>query len=298
MQTSTTNRRSFSRTLWQSHGANMPTAMSACGTSAASRGDQATSAYEGQSGRTADIVGGPSLYTEQTCVPNRTLFDADLMDFREVEVRREWRNIDILIDLPDDVVTVENKVDSSEHARQLRRYKDIADGEFGAKRKHFVYLTPFGADAAEVDDQVVYINYSYSQIGDIIENILSLYHESICDASIRLPQGLSIASFNGFMSTQPCQTVVLNLRFRSCILSSEILRMTQTGINVRVFPDIHVALPVSCADRWERAAFLEPRLPHQRTDTGPRDSGLQRFAPRPESDPRALWRPPVPANPT
>jgi len=129
---------------------------------------------------------------ERTCVPNRTLFDADLMDFREVEVRREWRNIDILIDLLDDVVTVENKVDSSEHTRQLRRYKDIVDGEFGAKRKHFVYLTPFGADAAEVDDQVVYINYSYSQIADIIENILTLYRESICDASIRLPQRLSI----------------------------------------------------------------------------------------------------------
>jgi hypothetical protein len=78
----------------------------------------------------------------------------------------------------------------------------------------------------------------------------------------------------------------------------EILQMTQTGINVRVFPDIHVALPVSRADRWERAAFLESRLPHQRTDTGPRDSGLQRFAPRPESDLRALWRPPVPVNPT
>jgi PD-(D/E)XK nuclease superfamily protein len=112
---------------------------------------------------------------------NRTLFDADLMDFRQVEVRREWRNIDILIDLPDDVVTVENKVDSSEHTRQLRRYKDIVDGEFGTKRKHFVYLTPFGAAAAEMEDQAVYINYSYSQIAEIIEQIRTLYGESISD---------------------------------------------------------------------------------------------------------------------
>jgi hypothetical protein len=112
---------------------------------------------------------------------NRTLFDADLMDFRQVEVRREWRDIDILIDLPDDVVTVENKVDSSEHTSQLMRYKNIVDGEFGAKRKHFVYLTPFGADAAKVEDQAVYINYSYSQIADIIKNILALYRDSISD---------------------------------------------------------------------------------------------------------------------
>ena len=83
----------------------------------------------------------------------RTLFDADLMDFRQIDVRREWRNIDILIDLPDDVIVVENKVDFSEHTRQLRRYADIVNEEFGAKRKHFVYLTPFGADAAEVHDR-------------------------------------------------------------------------------------------------------------------------------------------------
>src|SRR5262245_13491986 len=51
---------------------------------------------------------------------------------------------------------------------------------------------------------------------------------------------------------------------------------------------------VSCADLWEREAFLQPRLPHQRADTDPRDNGLQRFARRPDSDPRALWRPSAP----
>src|SRR5262245_18043574 len=55
---------------------------------------------------------------------------------------------------------------------------------------------------------------------------------------------------------------------------------------------------VSCADLWERAAFLEPRLPHQRAVTDPPDSGRQRFALPPESDLRATWRPSVPANPT
>src|SRR5580692_5639431 len=55
---------------------------------------------------------------------------------------------------------------------------------------------------------------------------------------------------------------------------------------------------LSCADLWERAAFLEPRLPHQRADTDPPDSGRQRFARPPESDLRAPWRPSVPADPT
>jgi hypothetical protein len=111
----------------------------------------------------------------------RTLFDADLMDFSQVDVRREWRNIDILIDMPEDVIAVENKVDSIEHTRQLKRYKAIVDEEFAKKRKHFVYLTPFGAEATEDEDQAAYVSYSYEQIAGILENVLGLYRESISD---------------------------------------------------------------------------------------------------------------------
>src|SRR5262249_53746690 len=112
---------------------------------------------------------------------HRTLFDADLLDYHQVEVRREWMNIDILIDLPEDVIIVENKVDSAEHSNQLKRYRATVDREFKTKRKHFVFLTPFGSDATEADDQDIYINYSYFQISNIITNILELYHESISD---------------------------------------------------------------------------------------------------------------------
>src|SRR4029077_18635666 len=54
---------------------------------------------------------------------------------------------------------------------------------------------------------------------------------------------------------------------------------------------------VRCADLLERAAFLEPRWPHQRADTDPRDSGRPRFARPLESGLRGPWRPSVPANP-
>jgi PD-(D/E)XK nuclease superfamily len=111
----------------------------------------------------------------------RTLFDADLLDYHQVEVRREWMNIDILIDLPEDVIIVENKVDSGEHTNQLKRYKATVDRDFKSKRKHFVFLTPFGSDATEREDQGIYINYSYLQIANIITNILKLYNESISD---------------------------------------------------------------------------------------------------------------------
>jgi hypothetical protein len=111
----------------------------------------------------------------------RTLFDADLMDFSQVDVRREWRGIDILIDFPQDVIVVENKVDSSEHSQQLSRYKGVVDGEFGAKRKHFVFLTPAGSDPVDEADRKVYINYSYEQIASILANVLELYRDSISD---------------------------------------------------------------------------------------------------------------------
>ncbi|MBK3665080.1 PD-(D/E)XK nuclease family protein [Bradyrhizobium diazoefficiens] len=111
----------------------------------------------------------------------RTLFDADLMDFSDVDVRREWRGIDILIDFPNDVIVVENKVDSSEHSQQLSRYRGIVDGEFGAKQKHFVFLTPLGSDPVDESDRKVYINYSYEQIAGILANVLELYRDSISD---------------------------------------------------------------------------------------------------------------------
>lgn len=111
----------------------------------------------------------------------RTLFDADLLNCSQGDVRREWRGIDILIDLPEDVIAVENKVDSNEHTRQLKRYRAIVDEEFAKKRKHFVYLTPFGAEAIEDEDQASYVNYSYEQIAGILENVLALHREAISD---------------------------------------------------------------------------------------------------------------------
>jgi hypothetical protein len=111
----------------------------------------------------------------------RTLFDADLMDLHQADVRREWRDIDILIELTGDVIAVENKVDSSEHSNQLRKYRRTVEAEFPAKRKHFVFLTPFGADAADAKDQEIYINYSYAQIAAILENVREIYGDSISE---------------------------------------------------------------------------------------------------------------------
>lgn len=113
-----------------------------------------------------------------TRAEGRTPFDADDIDLSQIEIRREWRNIDLLIVLSNDVISIENKVDSTEHSNQLSRYKKIVEETFQDKLKHFVYLTPFGSEPDAQCDSDVWINYSYIQIAEIIERILTIYVDS------------------------------------------------------------------------------------------------------------------------
>ena len=118
------------------------------------------------------------IFSESKVI-NRTIFDADYIDLHNIEIRREWRNIDILIILNDDVILIENKVDTVDHSNQLKRYHKIAEEAFPNKCRHYVYLTPFGSDPQDVEARDSYINHSYIQISEIIESILKLYNNSI-----------------------------------------------------------------------------------------------------------------------
>lgn len=120
-----------------------------------------------------------SVFSDQRS--DRTVFDADMLDLRQVEIRREWRNIDILILLPDDVIVIENKVDSLDHSNQLARYRQTIDDAFPKRCRHYVFLTPAGADPIDHEQAEKWMNYSYTQIADVLETILALYHESIGD---------------------------------------------------------------------------------------------------------------------
>src|SRR6266851_7209259 len=53
--------------------------------------------------------------------------DLDTMDLGHLEVRREWKNIDILVKVDQRlIVIIENKIDTSEHSDQLQRYREQA----------------------------------------------------------------------------------------------------------------------------------------------------------------------------
>lgn len=98
--------------------------------------------------------------------------EIELMDFADVEVRREWRNIDILVVSRRNklVVLIENKIGSKESRGQLLRYRDIVSKEFPSFRIIPVFLTLFGEDTA--DELAGYVCYSHEQLLGVLDRVL------------------------------------------------------------------------------------------------------------------------------
>ncbi len=97
----------------------------------------------------------------------------ELMTFADVEVRREWRNIDLLvIDRGNKLVLlIENKIGSGESKDQLVRYREIVSQEFPAFRLLPVFLTLDGQVSQDENAQD-YIVYSHAQLCGVLEGIL------------------------------------------------------------------------------------------------------------------------------
>ncbi len=88
----------------------------------------------------------------------------------EVEVRREWSNIDILVvdDLNKLAVVVENKIDSSEHSNQLRRYWDLVQRELPHHKILGLYLTPEGDQPSDAR----YVAIDHGLVADLVKRFL------------------------------------------------------------------------------------------------------------------------------
>lgn len=95
--------------------------------------------------------------------------DIDIADLEDAEVRREWKNIDILVHSPSNrlVCAIENKIGSGEHSNQLQRYRETVSEEFGDCRAILIYLSPEGDPPT--DNR--WIACSYSKIAELIDTI-------------------------------------------------------------------------------------------------------------------------------
>jgi hypothetical protein len=119
----------------------------------------------------------------------KTLIDAEntpadavevaIMNLRDAEVRREWKNIDLLIHSPSNrfVCTIENKVNASESNDQLEKYKNVVETAFPNCTRIFIFLTKEGSCASQPE----WLTLSYSTVADIIETICNERRSTIGD---------------------------------------------------------------------------------------------------------------------
>jgi hypothetical protein len=99
--------------------------------------------------------------------------ELDTMDFEELDVNTEWKNIDILLKLDTPrsklVVAIENKIDTSEHSQQLQRYSKLLRQEFPGWKILCLYLTVEG----EISSDPSFVPTDYSLIATLLESLLN-----------------------------------------------------------------------------------------------------------------------------
>ena len=98
----------------------------------------------------------------------------ELMDFYDIEVRREWKNIDLLVidRINKIVILIENKIHAGESKGQLAKYKKAVNEEFASYSivPIFLTLTGYENNDNEADD---YIAYSYVELLSVLEKIFN-----------------------------------------------------------------------------------------------------------------------------
>lgn len=124
----------------------------------------------------------------------RTLFDhtrnahvspvsLDIMDLSDLEVRREWSEIDILLISQENnlAIVIENKIGASESSGQLKKYRERVARDFpnesdGGEWKHIlIFLTVEGDQASDEN----YATLSYAAVIDLLDAIRENRADSI-----------------------------------------------------------------------------------------------------------------------
>jgi hypothetical protein len=99
-----------------------------------------------------------------------TPIDLDLWELSELEVRREWQNVDILLIDSEHrmVVIIENKIRSGEHSNQLERYRREVSRHYPGWHLLSLFLTPEGDPPSNEE----YITISYNLICELVETLV------------------------------------------------------------------------------------------------------------------------------
>lgn len=83
-------------------------------------------------------------------------------------ISTEQNSIDICIELPNTTLYIENKIKSSQHSDQLKRYKDKVEHDNPDRNQRFYFLTLFGEQAATPG----WINKSYQDLEKVLKSLV------------------------------------------------------------------------------------------------------------------------------
>lgn len=104
-----------------------------------------------------------------------SVFDFAGLDFDDLEIRREYKNIDLILlsNRNKFSLTIENKIYSGERKGQLKKYREQVERDFSDfKYKIYVYLSLEDQVISE-DERDCYIQFNYTHTVKVVENALS-----------------------------------------------------------------------------------------------------------------------------
>jgi len=111
-------------------------------------------------------------------------FTVDGLTFHNLQIFREYKNIDLILLTDEFVIAIENKILSTEHSNQLTRYEEIVKKDFQNKNHAFIYLTLNGDDPEKEENSCIYVNYSYANIETILSQIVTIYIDILPDKAV------------------------------------------------------------------------------------------------------------------
>jgi hypothetical protein len=105
----------------------------------------------------------------------------ELMNFNDVEVMREWQNIDILVSSPSNqwCLLIENKIKSRESPTQLLRYLECVKKDKPGYELIPIFLTLDGDDPSEKAMEAGYIALSHAQVLTLADQIIKQHDKRI-----------------------------------------------------------------------------------------------------------------------
>jgi hypothetical protein len=112
-----------------------------------------------------------------------SVFDFVQLDFGDLEIRREYKNIDLIFlsQKNEFCIVIENKIYSTEKAGQLEKYRKIIESEYPKfKHKIYIYLSLENQEISEIG-QDNYVQLNYDHIIKLIDQVLSSNRLKLAD---------------------------------------------------------------------------------------------------------------------